>query len=306
MWFEVAGVQIAWWIPPLLAFAIATVTSTGGLSGAFLLLPFQVSVLGFTSPAVTPTNHLYNVVAIPGGVYRYFREGRMLWPVTLVIIIATLPGVAVGSWLRVRYLPDPAAFKFFVGCVLLLIGARMCWQAAIKPMLVRLGAIAGQARTEETLEITPVKVNVFTLWKIDYSFSGKTYTVSTTRLFILAAVVGVIGGAYGIGGGAIIAPFLVAFFGLPVYTIAGAALASTLLTSAFAVIFFTVLSRWLFTGVEMAVSPDWMLGILFGVGGLAGTYLGARIQRFMPDRLIKAVLGVGITLLASRYIIQYF
>jgi hypothetical protein len=30
-----------------------------------LLLPFQVSVLGTPSPAVTPTNLLYNVVATP-------------------------------------------------------------------------------------------------------------------------------------------------------------------------------------------------------------------------------------------------
>ena len=34
-----------------------------GISGAVLLLPFQVSVLGTPSPAVTPTNLLYNVVS---------------------------------------------------------------------------------------------------------------------------------------------------------------------------------------------------------------------------------------------------
>ena len=33
----------------------------GGVSGAFLLLPFQVSVLGFTSPAVSPTNLIFNI-----------------------------------------------------------------------------------------------------------------------------------------------------------------------------------------------------------------------------------------------------
>ncbi|MBW1936768.1 MAG: sulfite exporter TauE/SafE family protein [Deltaproteobacteria bacterium] len=38
---------------------------------------------------------------------------------------------------------------------------------------------------------------------------------------------GIISGTYGIGGGSIIAPFLIAIFGLPVYAIAGAALLST-------------------------------------------------------------------------------
>jgi hypothetical protein len=36
------------------AFAIAVLATPAGISGAVLLLPFQVSVLGTPSPAVTP------------------------------------------------------------------------------------------------------------------------------------------------------------------------------------------------------------------------------------------------------------
>ena len=53
------------------AFVIAAVTTPAGVSGAVLLLPFQVSVLGAPSPAVTPTNLVYNVVATLGAVWRY-------------------------------------------------------------------------------------------------------------------------------------------------------------------------------------------------------------------------------------------
>ena len=52
------------------AFGIAVLTTPAGVSGAVLLLPFQVSVLGTPSPAVTPTNLLYNVIASPGALYR--------------------------------------------------------------------------------------------------------------------------------------------------------------------------------------------------------------------------------------------
>jgi hypothetical protein len=38
------------------AFVIAVLATPAGISGAVLLLPFQVSVLGTPSPAVTPTN----------------------------------------------------------------------------------------------------------------------------------------------------------------------------------------------------------------------------------------------------------
>jgi len=85
--FPVSNVETWWWLPALVAFAISSLTSTAGVSGAFLLLPFQVSFLGFTGPAVSPTNLVYNIIATPGGVYRYFREGRMQWPLTLAIIM---------------------------------------------------------------------------------------------------------------------------------------------------------------------------------------------------------------------------
>ena len=62
------------------AFLIAVLTTPAGISGAVLLLPFQVSVLGTPSPAVTPTNLLYNVVATPGALYRYWRQGQASGP----------------------------------------------------------------------------------------------------------------------------------------------------------------------------------------------------------------------------------
>ena len=56
------------------AFVISAIATPAGISGAVLLLPFQVSVLGTPSPAVTPTNLLYNVVSTPGALYRYRRQ----------------------------------------------------------------------------------------------------------------------------------------------------------------------------------------------------------------------------------------
>jgi hypothetical protein len=52
----------------------------------------------------------------------------MAWPLTWVVIAGTLPGVFIGYWLRVSYLPDPRTFKLFVGCVLLYIGVRLLYE----------------------------------------------------------------------------------------------------------------------------------------------------------------------------------
>ncbi len=106
MLFPVSGVEVNPLIPPLVALVVSTFTSMGGVSGAFLLLPFQVSILNFTSPAVSPTNLVFNIVAIPSGVYRFIREGRMNWPVTWVVMLGTLPGLLFGALIRVNWLPD--------------------------------------------------------------------------------------------------------------------------------------------------------------------------------------------------------
>jgi uncharacterized membrane protein YfcA len=115
----------------------------------------------------------------------------------------------------------------------------------------------------------------------------------------LSAIVGVIGGIYGIGGGAIIAPFFVSVFKLPVYTIAGAALMGTFVTSIAGVVFYQAIAPFY---PEMAVAPDWGLGILFGLGGMVGMYLGAMCQKFVPARAIKWMLVVVLFFTGIRYV----
>ena len=83
MYFPVSGIEVSPLVPIITAFVISFFTSMGGVSGAFLLLPFQVSVLGFTSPSVSATNQLYNIVSIPGGVYRYIKEGMRTMPILI-------------------------------------------------------------------------------------------------------------------------------------------------------------------------------------------------------------------------------
>ena len=147
MYFPIADIEISPWIPPLVAFVISFFTSMGGVSGAFLILLFQVSFLGFTSPAVSATNQLFNIVAIPSGVYRYIKEGRMVWPLTWAVIIGTLPGVLIGAILRIQYLPNPKNFKMFVGLVLLYIGGRL-----IKDLLKKKQSNGPQISAEEQFQ----------------------------------------------------------------------------------------------------------------------------------------------------------
>lgn len=316
MFFQTAGIEVSLWIPPLVAFVISFFTSMGGVSGAFLLLPFQMSFLGYTAPSVSATNQLFNIVAIPSGVYQYWKEGRMVWPLTWIVIIGTLPGVLLGAIIRVRYLPDPIQFKVFAAIVLLYIGIRM-----IRDLLCKKSDIQAKAQSEKRFHevvkhyraegkrakhsdppgSSAVRLTHFNIRRFGYTFYDEQFDVSTFGIFSLSLVVGVIGGIYGIGGGAIIAPFFVTFFRLPIYTIAGASLMGTFVTSIAGVAFYHAIAPFY---PSISVAPDWLLGILFGLGGIVGMYFGAKCQKHVPAKAIKWMLAGIIVFTALKYAID--
>lgn len=316
MVFETAGIEVHAWIPPLVAFVISFFTSMGGVSGAFLLLPFQMSFLGYTAPSVSATNQLFNIVAIPSGVYRYWKEGRMVWPLTWIVVTGTLPGVLLGAVVRVKYLPDPMQFKIFAALVLLYIGIRMIRdllkkkngaqaksqsEKRFQEMVKRHGTEGKNAEQVDFVSRSAVKLTQVDFRRLGFTFYDEQFDVSSSGIFMLSLVVGMVGGVYGIGGGSIIAPFFVTFFGLPVYIVAGAALMGTFVTSIAGVVFYQAIAPFY---PSMSVAPDWLLGILFGFGGMAGMYLGARCQKYVPAKIIKWMLACIIIFTALKYVVE--
>ena len=289
--FPVAGIKTYVFIPPAVAFIISFFTSMAGISGAFLLLPFQMSVLGFTNPSVTSTNFLFNVTGTPGGVYRYIKECRFAWPIALIIVVGIIPGVFVGYFIRILYLPDPRTFKIFVGVVLLLLSLK----------LLRDLWTGRPAKNERRRQACGGVDNVSIGWRTGrFDFQGETHFFSTAGLLALSSTVGIVGGIYGIGGGSIIAPFLITVFQLPVYAVAGAVLLGTFASSVAGVTFYSMVP---INGT--VAGPDWLLGILFGAGGLLGMYFGAKMQKFTSEKWIKLILGLIVFVIAAKYILIF-
>ena len=302
MYFPAADITANPVLLPAVAFLVSFFCSMGGISGAFLLLPFQVSILGYVNPSVSATNQFYNVVAIPSGVYRYVREGRMVWPLALTVAVGTLPGVMLGALIRIVYLPDPHTFKLFAGLVLAYIGMKLLLDlrkgnsgGKPKPAMT-----AGAGNGTAAAFVTQVNT---TLRRIQYTYQGEVYACPMLPLFVLSLVIGLIGGCYGIGGGAIMAPILVSWFRLPVHTLGGATLLGTFLTSVAGIAFYSFIAPF-FPG--QSVAPDWMLGFLLGIGGFVGMYFGARCQKHVPAAAIKWMLCAVILATAGQYIAGFF
>ncbi|MFI9772702.1 TSUP family transporter [Streptomyces sp. NPDC052415] len=244
---------------------IAIVTAPVGVSGAVFLLPVQLSVLGVPNPAVTPTNLLYNVVAGPGALWRYRHDGALRGDLARRLVLGTLPGVVLGSAVRVFVLPGPDVFRLLIAALLLPLGVWLCLRT-VAP---------GRHQVPSAAEL------------------------SGPALSCLALAVGVVGGIYGIGGGSILGPILVGR-GLPVARVAPAALAATFATSLVGAAAYAVLS--LVSAGDIA--PDWWLGIACGIGGLIGGYLGARLQPRLPERALRLLLGTLATALGTLYAVQ--
>ena len=151
------------------AFLLAVVTTPVGVSGAVLLLPFQASVLKVATPALTPTNLLYNVVTTPGALVRLAQENRLRSPLVGRLLAGALPGIAVGAVARVEFLPGRDALYAIAALVLLPLG----------------------------------------LWLLLPARPRAAAAFGPLALGLLGFVVGVLGGLYGIGGGSLIAPVLV-------------------------------------------------------------------------------------------------
>ncbi len=264
---------------PLVTFLIAFLCSQAGISGAFLMLPYQFSVVGIVDPTVNSTNLLYNIIAIPGGVYRYAREGRFLWTLSLVTLFGTVPGIFVGSALRVFVMYDVNTFRMFMAAVLLYLGLRLAYTA-----------VSDGNRASRSGEIEQVS---FGFREVSFKYGGKFYFFSPLRLFIVSFSVGIVGGAYGVGGGALLTPYIVGVLGLPVHAVAGATLFGTLVTSVVGVVSYSLLGY----------PPNLLVGILMGTGGLLGTYAGARTQKYVPEKIIKLFLSALVLALAVKYMV---
>lgn len=172
---------------------ISVVTAPVGISGAVFLLPVQLDLLRVPSPQVTPTNLLFNIVAVPGALVRYRRQDQLAGPLTRRLVAGTMPGVILGAVLRVYLVPSVEIFRLFLAA-----------------LLGPLGVLVILHRSPAT--------PVFRRWRGDRG------------LVAVAFAAGMIGGIYGIGGGSLLSPVLVSA-GLSLTVVAPAALVSTFLTS---------------------------------------------------------------------------
>lgn len=282
MYFPVADIELNPLIPLLTGLAVSAICAPAGVSGGFLILPIHLNFLGFTSLAVSPTNFIFNIISMPLGLWRLHREKRVMWGLGLIIMLGCLPGIFAGTVLRCTWLRRASDFKLFVALVLAALALNMVY-----------GMRPGDSRAKkaEKLFIRDGSSGLACTYRrasVVYEFGGERFSFPTASIVLVSLLVGLLGGIYGIGGAAIIAPVLIGSFKMPVYLVSGASLMAGWAGAIFGL--FSYIFFWPLISGESPIIPDFMLGLLFGLGGMAGVYLGAAVSGRLPAWLIKTLL----------------
>jgi uncharacterized membrane protein YfcA len=242
----------------LVAFAaglvVAMVTSPVGVSGAVFLLPVQLDLLRVPSPAVTPTNLMFNVIATPGALLRHRRTGSLAGPLTWRLLAGTVPGVVVGTLIRVFVAPQERPFRVLAAAVLLPLGVWLCLRTTRR--------------------------------------SRPSEPVGPRLLTALGLAVGVVGGIYGIGGGSLLGPVLVGR-GMSVAVVAPAALATTFVTSVAGVLTYGVVAIAVADPVGPDWVVGALCGAGGLVGGYVGARLQPHVPE-RALRILLGLLATGL------------
>jgi len=118
--------------------------------------------------------------------------------------------------------------------------------------------------------------------------------LNSALLIGLGLITGIVSGIFGIGGGIILIPALVFFFGFTQHTAQGTTMA------------LLVLPIGLFAALEYHRQGyvDLRVGLLVAAGFLVGGFLGARIATGLSDLMLARVFGVGLVLIGIKMIVS--
>src|SRR5690625_13067 len=202
----------------------------------------------------------------------YLKLKRVDIKTGFLFLIGSIPGSVIGSWLNTKF--DVSNFSLYFGILMVVIFLFM---------------LIDRERLAKNKEIKITK-NTRT-----FELDGKThhYNVPIIPAFILAVIVGMLSGLFGIGGGTISVPAMILLFGIPVQVAIG--------TSMFIILFISIVSSstHIFLG-----NIEWPYVAFFVVGSYLGGTSGARVSTLFKGKSLEWFLRIVILIAAVRLMID--
>lgn len=228
-----------------------------GGGGSILAVPLMVYLVGVTNPHVAIGTSAFAVAANAAvGIINHARHGSIKWRIALVYAVAGAAGAFAGSTAGKAFNGEKLLFLFAI--LMVVVGATMVWRRGDQ----------GRPGAQLTRQNAP-------------------------KVLGAGLGTGLVSGFFGIGGGFLIVPGLVASTGMPIFNAIGSSLVA-------------VTAFGLTTAVNYAVAGliDWRLAATFIFGGVAGSLLGARLaKRFSARHGVLTTIFAGLIFFVALYMI---
>lgn len=232
-----------------------------GGGGSILAVPLLVYVVGVGSPHVAiGTSAVAVAVSAAANLAGHARAGTVKWSCALSFALSGMAGAAAGA--QIGQMVDGTRLLTAFGALMIVIGLLL-----LRPRTS--GGDAGVALTRESVaRLLP--------WLIAIGF-----------------LVGLLSGFFGIGGGFLVVPGLIAATGMPLINAIGSSLVAV---TAFGL---TTAASYAFSGLV-----DWPLAGLFIVGGALGGLAGIRLaRRLSGHKNALARIFAGIVIIVGLYVV---
>jgi len=238
-----------------------------GTGGCSVMLPVLHFWLGFPAPIAVGTT-LFAVIftAISGG-YGHFKQKNLDKRVALWMGAAGIIGVLLGSWLFTFLSSKSALLGCIIGIVFLWPSFRMIWEGIVGYKNSKVSPSAPVSPQEQSINGAPAQLSIF------------------------GAIVGVLTGIVGLGGGYALVPGLIYLFGAPVYITMGTSLA--------------VMVPMAIVGGSIKLAQGYVFlgaALLLAIGTIIGAQISAAtIKKFKPYTL-KLIFGIYFLYVAIKFI----
>lgn len=296
--FEVADIIISPWVPFLWGVFVGFVFSTVGAAGGILASVGLISVLAVQSPnLVKPMAQMLTLVTPLVAVPLYYKQGRLVLSLALILGAGGVFGALFGSSLSVILLNDMKIFKPVFAVLVLLIAMQIAWQIIRKKQNASLQSDRASHNFEKVVDQggDPCQMAVhhteFSVRRISFTFSNEQFSYSPWLPFLTGMGIAVLSSALGVGGGFLLVPFMSVIMRLPMFIVAA--------TSALAIAIHSVtsISNYMRLGVELDYP---LLGFLLA-GTAIGAFGGPYISKWLREVWLRVALCLVLVAIGLRY-----
>ncbi len=94
------------WLAFPMGIVIAMVSSTVGIGGGILWMPFLLIILKLSPSVAVVTSLIIQTAGMGSGTVGYWRQGQIHLQLAILLLVLTVPGIGIGAWLTWTITPN--------------------------------------------------------------------------------------------------------------------------------------------------------------------------------------------------------